>query len=229
MEEAEGKVMKEKSMMILRKYDVEDKFSGMKFTKASVLLPVFLKDGKLHVLFTLRSMKLKTSPGEVCFPGGRSEPSDKDEIETALREAKEEVGLLRSQVEFVSRLTPTITKDGTLVTPVVAVIQETFKPCPNPDEVTDVFVVPLDYFIKPTKYHTVPIKFKTLTRTMHFFEYEDPDSNKVFTIFGLTAHFALMLAAILLEKGPSFNVLFDVDQQISSTEQWLLELNKSKL
>ncbi|XP_069508989.1 peroxisomal coenzyme A diphosphatase NUDT7 [Ambystoma mexicanum] len=221
--------IQEKAKKILRKYDVEDKFSHLAFSKASVLLPLLMKDGKLHLLFTVRSMKLKTSPGDVCFPGGRGEPTDCNEIETALREAEEEVGLHPGQVEFISRLVPAFSKDGTLVTPVVAIIQETFQARPNPEEVTDVFLVPLEYFVKPGKYFTVPIKNKELTKVLHCFEYKDPKTNKVFMIWGLTAHFALMLAVLLLEKKPSFNDNFDVDHQISSIEQMLLGLNKSKL
>jgi coenzyme A diphosphatase NUDT7 len=51
-------------------------------------------------------MQLRRSPGEVCFPGGKSEPTDTDDIATALREAQEEVGLHPHQVEVVCRLVP---------------------------------------------------------------------------------------------------------------------------
>lgn len=54
--------------------------------------------------------QLTRSPGEVCFPGGRREPADIDEIATALREAKEEVGLHAEQAEVICKLVPAIDK-----------------------------------------------------------------------------------------------------------------------
>lgn len=54
--------------------------------------------------------QLRRSPGIVCLPGGRCEPEDADEIATALREAKEEVGLQPEQAEVICRLVPAIDK-----------------------------------------------------------------------------------------------------------------------
>uniref|UniRef100_A0A8D0BNV9 Nudix hydrolase domain-containing protein n=1 Tax=Salvator merianae TaxID=96440 RepID=A0A8D0BNV9_SALMN len=93
--------MKDKVRLKLRQLDVGNKYSHLPLPKASVLIPLIVKDGKLCILFTVRSMTLRRSPGEVCFPGGRSEPRDIDETATALREAEEEVGLLAEQVEVI--------------------------------------------------------------------------------------------------------------------------------
>lgn len=51
-------------------------------------------------------IQLRRSPGEVCFPGGKCEPTDADDVATALREAQEEVGLRPHQVEVVCCLMP---------------------------------------------------------------------------------------------------------------------------
>ncbi|XP_045746657.3 peroxisomal coenzyme A diphosphatase NUDT7 isoform X3 [Mirounga angustirostris] len=96
----------------LKKHDVGTKYSHLSSNKYSVLLPLLAKEGKLHLLFTLRSEKLRRSPGEVCFPGGKSEPADVDDVATALREAQEEVGLHPHQVEVVCCLVPYLL-DGT--------------------------------------------------------------------------------------------------------------------
>uniref|UniRef100_A0A3B1JB66 Si:dkey-234i14.6 n=1 Tax=Astyanax mexicanus TaxID=7994 RepID=A0A3B1JB66_ASTMX len=74
--------------------------------KASVLIPLFFRGGDLHVLMTVRSIELKHNAGEVCFPGGKSDRNDTDEIHTALREAEEEIGLPPVGVEVVCRFTP---------------------------------------------------------------------------------------------------------------------------
>ncbi|NXU91122.1 NUDT7 diphosphatase, partial [Xiphorhynchus elegans] len=115
---------------------------------SAVLLPLLLRRGRPHLLLTVRAAQLRRSPGEVCFPGGKSEACDKDDIDTALREAKEEVGLPPEKVEVICRLVPGIDKVNQLVTPVVGFIEDTFQATPNPDEVSEVFFVPLEYFIK---------------------------------------------------------------------------------
>uniref|UniRef100_A0A8D0BHK7 Nudix hydrolase domain-containing protein n=1 Tax=Salvator merianae TaxID=96440 RepID=A0A8D0BHK7_SALMN len=96
--------MGDKVRLRLRQLDIGNKYSHLPLPKASVLIPLIVKGGKLCLLFTVRSMALRRSPGEVCFPGGRSEPRDRDETVTALREAEEEVGLPAEQVEVLCRL-----------------------------------------------------------------------------------------------------------------------------
>ncbi|XP_065423337.1 peroxisomal coenzyme A diphosphatase NUDT7 isoform X4 [Chrysemys picta bellii] len=216
--------IKDKAKISLRKYDVGNKFSHLPLAKASVLMPLMVKDGKLYVLFTVRSMKLRRSPGEVCFPGGKSEPTDRDEIATALREAKEEVGLCPEQVEVICRLVPGIDKVGSLVTPVVGFIEDTFQARPNPDEVSDVFLVPLEYFIDPLKYMTLPYKRTDgVASWLHSFVYDDPERKTSLRIWGLTAHFAVFLALVIFEKKPTFDIQYDLDNLISSSEKNFME------
>lgn len=68
---------------------------------AAVLVLLTMVDEELHVILTTRSNQVRTHPGEVAFPGGIREPSDRSPIETALREAYEEIGL---PLEFVTIL-----------------------------------------------------------------------------------------------------------------------------
>lgn len=62
-------------------------------------------ESQMEALFFFDT-QLRRSPGEVCFPGGKSEPTDVDDVATALREAQEEVGLHPHQVETVCCLVP---------------------------------------------------------------------------------------------------------------------------
>lgn len=55
-------------------------------------------------------LQLRTSAGEVCFPGGKRDPSDRDEVDTALREAQEEIGLPADHVQVVCTLPPVVSK-----------------------------------------------------------------------------------------------------------------------
>nr|XP_056718787.1 peroxisomal coenzyme A diphosphatase NUDT7 [Euleptes europaea] len=217
--------VKDKAMLQLRKFDVGDKFSHLPLAKASVLVPLMVRGGKLCVLFTVRSMKLTRSPGEVCFPGGRREPADIDEIATALREAEEEVGLCPEQAQVICKLMPAIDRTHCIVTPVVAFIEDSFQAHPNPEEVSDVFYVPLDYFIRPSKYKVQRVQMLEKGFVpVHYFEYDDLERNASYIIWGLTAHFTVFLALAIFGEKPTFEVEYDLDNLISSAENNFMKL-----
>jgi 8-oxo-dGTP pyrophosphatase MutT (NUDIX family) len=81
-------------------------------TEAAVLVPLYFDRGDLHAVFTKRREDLSRHAGEISFPGGRRDFPDEDLQVTALREAEEEIGLVRDDVEIVGALPPT----GTFVT-----------------------------------------------------------------------------------------------------------------
>ncbi|XP_059306915.1 nudix hydrolase 15, mitochondrial-like isoform X2 [Lycium ferocissimum] len=77
--------------------------------RAAVLICLFEGlEGELRVILTKRSMKLSTHPGEVALPGGKMDDEDLDDSATALREAKEEIGLKSSLVQVITNLEPFI-------------------------------------------------------------------------------------------------------------------------
>jgi len=78
-------------------------------TDAAVLVPLFVRDGGLHAVFTKRRDDLRRHPGEISFPGGRQDSPDEDLRQTALREASEEIGLPPDAVEIIGALQPTPT------------------------------------------------------------------------------------------------------------------------
>ncbi|XP_012628000.1 peroxisomal coenzyme A diphosphatase NUDT7 [Microcebus murinus] len=210
----------------LRKHDVGSKYSHLSYNKCSILLPLLAKGGKLHLLLTLRSEKLKRSPGEVCFPGGKREPTDVDDVATALREAQEEVGLRRHQVEVICRLVPCLFDKYTLVTPVVGFIDHNFRAQPNPDEVKHAFLVPLDYFLHPRVYRQKHVTFFGHSIITHFFEYVNPEDGVTYQIKGMTAKIAVLVALIVLGKKPTFEVEYNLSDLISSSEELFLKLHK---
>lgn len=80
---------------------------------------------ELHLLLTVRSSKLNTFPSEVALPGGKADPHDKGPVETAVREAEEEIGLPRNKIEVLipgGHMAGHVSRNGLLVTPVVALI-----------------------------------------------------------------------------------------------------------
>lgn len=201
--------LKEETVATLKQFDIGEKFSYLPvLPKASVLIPLFVRGGQLHTLLTLRSQQLRTGAGEVCFPGGKRDPGDRDDVDTALREAQEEIGLPPDQVEVVCTLFPMISKRGLLVSPVVGFIEETFDPNPNPSEVSAVFAVPLDFFTRK-KDHYATGGVAGVIGPLHSFYFRDPASGHQYHIFGLTAMLATLVAALALKKKPEFDVGFD--------------------
>ncbi|XP_037622431.1 peroxisomal coenzyme A diphosphatase NUDT7 [Sebastes umbrosus] len=240
--------IREETIHILKQFDTGDKFSSLPVPtgsrasrtssepsgspvptrpRASVLIPLLVKNGELFTLMTLRSTQLRTSAGEVCFPGGKRDPSDGDDVDTALREAEEEIGLPAGEVQVVCRLVPIISKSGLLVTPVVGFIDESFCPSPNPAEVSDVFTVPLDFFTSDKDHHAIHGAAGT-TGQLHSFHFVDPDSGSRYHIFGLTAMFAILVAALALRKKPQFDVAFDPEDPLLFFQQ-ILHRRASKL
>jgi 8-oxo-dGTP pyrophosphatase MutT (NUDIX family) len=76
---------------------------------AAVLVPLYVRGGELHAVFTKRRSDLRRHPGEISFPGGRQDDDESDLRLTALRESEEEIGLPPSAVELVGALQPTPT------------------------------------------------------------------------------------------------------------------------
>jgi 8-oxo-dGTP pyrophosphatase MutT (NUDIX family) len=106
---------------------------------AGVLVPLYVQDDELHVVFTKRRDDLRRHPGEISFPGGRRDDGEDDLRETALREAEEEIGLPRNSVEIVGALQPTPTiATGYAVYPFVGMIEAGHKWKPSAREVAEV-------------------------------------------------------------------------------------------
>ncbi|KAH9846233.1 NUDIX hydrolase domain-like protein [Lenzites betulinus] len=193
---------------------------------AAVLVLLYEKAGDLRVLLTTRSKSLRSHPGQVAFPGGKVDTTDKDVFETAYREAHEETGFPRHypHAYTVCTLRPYISSAKLFVTPVVALltepsILETLVPCPG--EVDRIFSHPLpavldphlaskenlaekgspDWIYEEDYYNFSDIVLPWLdhkTYRMHRFR------STAFAIKGLTSDILIATASIAYDRQPSF-------------------------
>lgn len=112
---------------------------------AAVLIPVVARDS-LSVILTQRTAHLSTHAGQIAFPGGKLDEGE-SVAETALREAEEEIGLSERFIDPIGYLDWYRTRTGFAVSPLVALVQPGFSLQANPNEVEDVFEVPLEFLL----------------------------------------------------------------------------------
>ncbi len=124
--------------------------------RAGVLLPLLPGPNGLEILLTRRTDTVLTHKGQISFPGGQQEERDVDIVETALREAYEEVGLEPSRVEVLGQLDDVFTAvSGFVVTPVVGLMAGVIHDLrPAPTEVKNLLVVPLGRLLEPAVHTT---------------------------------------------------------------------------
>jgi 8-oxo-dGTP pyrophosphatase MutT (NUDIX family) len=121
-------------------------------TIAAVLVPLFLKDGRTHVLLTKRSDQVEHHRGEISFPGGKLDPEDPDLRSCALRETDEEVGITPDDVRVIGELDDfyTVATDF-LVVPFVGIIPYPYDFRLSSREIADLIGVPLEVFFDPER------------------------------------------------------------------------------
>ena len=111
--------------------------------RSAVLVTLFEEDGETHLVLTRRSFSMREHRGEIALPGGRSDDGETP-TETALREAREEVGIDESAVRVVGWLSPIVTVAlGSAIWPVIGFLNERPTMVADPGEVDRAFTVPL--------------------------------------------------------------------------------------
>lgn len=115
------------------------------FRHSAIFLPLIMINGKYSLIFEKRTLNIPQG-GEICFPGGRVEPSEAENpLMTAIRETSEELGLAVDKIKIISRLPRLITPDGKLIDAFIGKIEKVAysEIIVNPDEVDRIFTVPL--------------------------------------------------------------------------------------
>lgn len=148
---------------------------------AAVLVGIIPRPGGAEVLLTRRNERLRQHAGQVSFPGGRMDAADASPADAALREAREEVGLMAAQAMPLGYLDPLLTISGFRVVPTVVLVDPGFQPQPQPEEVAEVFEVPLALLLDPARLERVAFQFGGKVR--HVFQYRYQPQR----IWGVTA------------------------------------------
>lgn len=129
-------------------FDLNPEFgspAGGVLRAAAVLLPFVETSDGLHLILTKRSTALRHHPGQIAFPGGKVDAGDAGPHDAALREAEEEIGLARGNVEILADMPVHETITGFRITPVLGRVRATFDPSPEAGEVDEIFMVPYGF------------------------------------------------------------------------------------
>lgn len=157
-------------------------------TEAAVLIPIVERNNGLKVILTKRSNNLKQHPGQVSFPGGKSEKTDKSLVATALRETREEIGINNKNVEILGQLSKHVTITGFKITPFIGKIRTGFSTKIQTSEVSEIFEVPLSYLSNPKNFRVESVKWKGKKRFFYSIPYGP------YYIWGATARILKNLA-----------------------------------
>lgn len=154
---------------------------------AAVLVPIVLHEQGATVLLTERTSHLSKHAGEVAFPGGRRDPEDPSLVDTALREAEEEIGLERERVDIVAHLPDYLTGTGYIVTPVIGFVRPGFELDLHEGEVAEAFEVPLEFLMNPRHHERRRVVHGAIDRHFYAMPWRPDPSSREYFIWGATA------------------------------------------
>jgi len=148
---------------------------------AAVLVPLFVKEGELHLLFTKRAAELNHHRGEISFPGGVWQPEDTDRAATALRETWEEVGIAPQDVDLLGGLDDVFSIHNYLVTPYVGFFSGDYAYRINGAEIDRIIEVPLAHLLRPEIFRVEDWSWQGRQQPVYFYSYLGDE------IWGMTA------------------------------------------
>ncbi len=154
-----------------------------KRTPAAVLVPFVCLDGHWHLLFTKRTNGVAKHRGEISFPGGAVEVDDDDQIQTALRETLEEIGVPKEKIKVIGAIEPVPTISNFCVLPVVGIMEWPLSLNVNQDEVEKIILIPVDWLSNAENWYESDYEYEpgTFRRLIHYQDYNGEH------LWGLTA------------------------------------------
>ena len=162
--------------------------------KSAVLIPIVRSDLGLQLLFTKRTDSVEHHKGQVSFPGGAVDEGDATIVETALREASEEIGLERAAVSVLGAMDDLQTPSGFVVTPIIGYIDQLPPLRMNAEEVAEVILIPLEKFFDSSLRHSEFRERNGLKIEVFFYNvWREP-------VWGATAFFVKRLVDVLQSR-----------------------------
>lgn len=155
-------------------------------------MPVQERDDGDYLVLTQRAEQLNHHRGQVAFPGGRVDAGDAGELEAALRESHEEIGIQPSDVRILGQLDQVMGAYGFLITPFVGVIPPAYEFRMNPHETAAVFTVPLSALLDPSSV-TLADHFSSHGELVYHFYFDGWD------IWGVTARIIIQFLELVYD------------------------------
>jgi 8-oxo-dGTP pyrophosphatase MutT (NUDIX family) len=153
-----------------------------RMTASAVLVPIFKKNGQYHLLFMQRTERVKDHKGQISFPGGAYEKEDNELLNTALREAEEEIGLAPHDVEVLGELDDMLTvATSYIISPFVGLIPYPYPFKLDHFETEELIEVPIATLLNKNCFSESKSISNGQEIELYFYKYE----NKV--IWGATA------------------------------------------
>jgi 8-oxo-dGTP pyrophosphatase MutT (NUDIX family) len=168
---------------------------------AAVLIPFLKKEDGWHLLYIRRTvMPHDRHSGQVAYPGGRCDQTDPDAKAAALREACEEIGVCREDVEVLGRVRDMLTITNFRVTPIVGEIPWPYDFTPQEDEVDRIFTIPLNWLADPKNYEVRMRGLQLLGRDVPVIYFSKFDGE---LLWGASARITILLLEALGLASPN--------------------------
>ena len=171
-------------------YSVVD---GIKYRNSAVLVPLIEGGDGVEIILTIRSNDLPSHAGQISFPGGKVEIEDKSPVDTAYREAYEEIGLSNDHIQKLGYLDLATTGTNFMILPVVAQIALNFSPQINRSEVQDIINLPLEFIENKKNLRFTDKEFNGIRKSFYLYEYKE------YSIWGATARILKSLSERLFQ------------------------------
>lgn len=163
------------------------------YKQAAVLIPFIHTENGWELLFTRRADGLQEHNGQVSFPGGAVDSNDNSLMDTAIREACEEIGLCNEHIRILGCLPEHISITRYRIYPFVGIVKKRFIPKLSVAEVNRLFSIPLEWLADET--HREERLYRNKDGIVSPVIIFDPYDGEV--LWGITARITLDLLSVL--------------------------------